>query len=151
MERIHNTCYPIISQELLDQLVKFVGDLSVLDIGAGTGYLARLLHDRGINVRAIDHRKGPNTRDLWWGRQLYYNVEDVDALTLSEFDADIVLMTWPCMRTTFGEHVAKKLKPKQFLLYQGEPRGGCTGTNEFLILSRIGVSTTLSTSMQLKT
>lgn len=134
LERIFDTCYPIISAELLNALATFLRGRRVLDVGAGTGYIARLLHDKGIDVRAIDSRNGPNTRTQWWEKELYFEVELADVLCMTEFDADVVVMTWPCKYTKFSEHVANCLKRGQFLIYQGEPRKGCTGTDEFFDL-----------------
>lgn len=134
LERIFDTCYPIISAELLNALATFLRGRRVLDVGAGTGYLARILHDKGIDIQAVDSRNGPNTRTQWWEKQLYFDVKLVDVLDMTEFDTDVVIMTWPCMDTKFSEHVASCLKKGQILIYQGESKSGCTGTNEFFDL-----------------
>lgn len=138
LERVYDTGYSVVSSELLDELVKFIDGSSVFEVGAGSGYLARLLADRGISVRAIDHQEGPNTREEWWSRQLYFDVEKIDQSVFEEFPAEIVLMAWPCLYSNFSLEVAQKLKRGQILLYHGESQGGCTATPKFFEYLRNG-------------
>lgn len=129
-DRLLSTCYPIITIEMLDRLVLELLNDQVLEVGAGSGYLARLLHDRGIDIRAIDSRRGPNTRFPWWENPQYFNVEQIDVNDLDISTYGTILMTWPCM-SDFALQVAQKMAKRQFLIYHGEPRGGCCANKEF--------------------
>lgn len=131
MERVYDQGYTIVTQELLDGLVELIGSDEVFEVGAGCGYLARVLSDRGVNIRAIDSREGECTREPWWERPLYFNVEKIDVKELDTLPGQIILMTWPCHKSDFALSVAKKLKRGQFLLYHGEHQGGCCATPEF--------------------
>ncbi len=131
MDRIFKTCYPIITTELLDELVEFLKYGRVLEVGAGSGYLSRLLSDRGMVMDAIDSRKGPNTRQQWWEMdKLYYNVEQVDSADVDLTPYETILMTWPC-QSDAALKLVQRMTPGQFLLYHGESRGGCCATKEF--------------------
>ena len=131
MKRVYDQGYSIITQELLDSLVDWMGRDEVFEVGAGCGYLARLLSDRGVNIRAIDSQEGECTRQPWWQNPLYFNVEKIDVNDLVELPGQTILMTWPCIGTDFALNVAKKMKVGQFLIYHGESRGGCTANESF--------------------
>jgi hypothetical protein len=131
MERVYDQGYTIVTQELLDGLVDFIGSDEVFEVGAGCGYLSRVLSDRGVNIRAIDSREGECTRDPWWERPLYFNVEKIDVKEMDHLPGSMILMTWPCHKSDFALTVAQKMQRGQFLLYHGEGKGGCTATPEF--------------------
>lgn len=131
LERIHNTGYTVLSSELLDELLKFIGTSSVFEVGAGSGYLSRVLADHGVDVvGAIDSQDGNNTRDEWWDRPRYFDVQKVKVEDLDGLPGEIILMTWPCM-SDFAFNVIQKMRPGQFLLYHGESKGGCTANARF--------------------
>lgn len=131
LTRIYDTGYSVVTAELLDRLVEFIGQDTVLEVGAGSGYLARLLSDRGVKITAIDSQEGPNTREPWWQQPLYYPVEKKDVRQLQSFDEGIILLAWPCMNSDFSVHVLRKMVKGQILIYNGESDGGCTATPEF--------------------
>ncbi len=56
--------FPIITRELLDDLIEILKDKTVIDIGCGTGYLSYHLKDNGINIRAIDKDIEDNEYDF---------------------------------------------------------------------------------------
>lgn len=123
--------FPIITRELVEVLRQLVGSEEVFEVGAGTGYLARALSDQGVNIRAIDSQQGICTRETWWEGSLYFNVEKRDHTEFDVFPGRYVIMSWPCYDSDFALEVARKIQPEQFLIYQGEGRGGCTGNDAF--------------------
>ena len=131
--RITEEGFPIITVECLDKLVQHIGKKTVFEVGAGTGYLARLLHDRGVNITAIDSQNGSYTRQQWWENDNvhYFPIEKLDVTTLQELPGDIVLMSWPCYESDFAYEVARRLRPGQQLIYQGESKGGCCANDRF--------------------
>ncbi len=131
-DRIGDIGFCTHSAELVDELVQYIGDRRVLEVGAGTGHLARVLYERGIAICAVDSQKGACTQDSWWTKnRLYFDVLKMDATQFPELPGDIVLMVWPCYKTDFAEKIARLIKPGQILLYCGEPQGGCTGDYGF--------------------
>jgi len=131
MERVYDQGYTIVPAELLEELVAWMGSDEVFEVGARCGYLARLLADRGVNIRAVDSREGECTRDPWWERPLYFNVEKIDVRDMESFPGRVILMTWPCQKSDFALQVAQKMQIGQMLLYHGESQGGCCATPEF--------------------
>lgn len=125
--------FPIVTREAVEFLANMIGREEAFEVGAGVGYLARLLSDQGVNIRAIDSRKGHSTRAEWWENPLYFNVEEIDHNTLDVFPGRYVIMTWPCYDTDFALEVARKIQPGQFLIYQGDGQGGCTANKEFFL------------------
>lgn len=120
------------SAELVDELVSYIGDRRVLEVGAGTGHLARVLYERGVSICAVDSQDGYCTQESWWKKErLYFDVLKMDATQFPELPGDIVLMVWPCYKTDFAEKIARLIKPGQILLYCGESEGGCTGDYGF--------------------
>lgn len=129
---IDRSGFPIVTTEVADELVRVIGDRCVLEVGAGTGYLAKHLQDRGVNIHPIDSGKGDCTREEWWARKRYTKVHEVDVDDLPDFAGyDVILMSWPCYNTNFAMKVADKMSLGQLLIYQGESKGGCTGNYAF--------------------
>ncbi len=131
-ERIRDIGFSTHSAELIDELVAYIGDRRVFEVGAGTGHLARVLFERGISICAVDNQKGYCTQPDWWTKErLYFDVLKMDPTQFPELPGEIVLMVWPCYNTDFAERIARLLKPGQILLYCGESKGGCTGDDGF--------------------
>lgn len=99
----------------------------LLEIGAGNGYWAHLIEEAGGNVTAIDAEPPDET---------YTNVVEAKAQWYSdEIEGQPVLMVWPPYDERMARVVAKQ-EPSH-ICYVGEPRGGCTGGDEFFdILER---------------
>lgn len=129
--RIADTGFVPYTQEELTLLTQLISSRRVFEAGAGTGYLARLLSDRGVQIRAIDSQDGPCTQGKWFVDRLYFNVEKIDHNQLEELPGEIILLVWPCYESEFATEVASKLKTGQMLFYRGEGRGGCTASDSF--------------------
>lgn len=102
----------------------------VLEVGAGSGYWAHLLRERGVNVIAVDHaingdaEEYPLTRTGAWTR-----VEQGDALTVARHPFRTLFLSWPPMDrmavTALAHHRG------DYVAYIGEGEGGCTADDEF--------------------
>ncbi|QVD49251.1 hypothetical protein LUCX_181 [Xanthomonas phage vB_XciM_LucasX] len=130
-QHIAQVGFPIVTLEVLRALTVFLRGRKVLDVGAGTGYLARLLSDRHINIRAVDNFTGVY-EGANWEQHLYFDVEKVNALTLPELSdpQTVIIMSWPPYEDPFAYQVAQAMSAGQFLIYQGVWRG-CTGDEDF--------------------
>lgn len=127
---VMDTGYTIVTDRILNELITFIGDMPVLEVGAGKGYLTRLLKDRKIDIEAIDSRKGANTRD-WWNDPLFFDVKEATVEETNFSAYQVILMTWPCMDDNYVLTVLDKMEPGQFLIYYGESKGGCSATSGF--------------------
>lgn len=110
----------------------------VVELGAGTGYWAHMLHGRfGVQVAAYDTHpitpdgKSGNTYfDPRGTRESFFEVRQGDHAVLAHYPDATLLLCWPpydapmaadCLKAYRGGTVA----------YIGEGAGGCTGDDEF--------------------
>lgn len=120
---------------------KFVSNLSsilvghkVLEVGAGTGFLAHLLSKNGTDIFAIDKKITNNDYQL---NHHYYEVFEDDAITHLQSAKqfyDSVIMSWPPYESSMAYEVLQAMYSGQQLIYIGESIGGCTGDDDFFDL-----------------
>jgi hypothetical protein len=99
----------------------------ILEVGAGSGYWAHCINDRGGSVSAydVDPPEPSQTENPIW-----HSVDEADASRMKDEMFDVpVLMVWPPLNGGLAVSVAEKEPPH--ILYVGEPRGGCTAEDEF--------------------
>lgn len=94
----------------------------LLSVGSGRAYWEHLLQKRGVDIRSTD--KNP-PEETWM------NVEQLLVRNLRHIDVPI-LTIWPPLDGNVAATVARKGAPQ--ILYIGEPRGGCTASDEFFDL-----------------
>ena len=142
-EYIRKIGFPIYTQETVDTLIEYLDNKKVLEVGSGSGFLAKILSLSGINMTAVDNKASVyimgEIEDTHWGC-VYKNDFNNDAIQhLKIYNAfhpsppsyDVVMMCWPDYRSNFASDIAKLIIPGQTLIYQGEGSGGCTGNEEF--------------------
>jgi hypothetical protein len=113
----------------------------LLECGAGTGYWAALLSDRGTDIVASDPagvpRSGPpyagdgnSARDA--GHRPWADVRAYDALSAVRAHPDRVLfLCWPAFNDDAAGYAALRAYRGSTLAYIGEGPGGLTGTVRF--------------------
>lgn len=119
----------------------------ITEIGAGTGYWARLLSDAGATIEATDlNPPGSNRRDLagtdlveiWHScSKGYYPVVEMDAVTAAAGAGDRTLMiSWPEWGERWSADAVRAYAEAggQRVIYIGERSDGCCGTPEFFAL-----------------
>jgi hypothetical protein len=112
------------SEEALETLVKAS---PILEIGAGTGYWARMVRSRGGVVDAYDINCQEGT-----------GVLRGDAEVVGHYGEEWTLMLcWPPLRGTMASRALEAFRGHN-LVYIGEPDGGCTGTPLFHQLLEAG-------------
>jgi hypothetical protein len=92
----------------------------ITEVGAGEGYWAKLLSERGTRVEAFD----PNTSQQWY-EVVSHELEDIPTYV----EGNPVLMVWPPANDGLAREVLEH-RPSH-VLYVGETRGGCTASDEF--------------------
>lgn len=124
--------FAILTAELVHELARICEGRTVLDTGAGSGYLSHNLNRLGINVLAVDNQSShrfTGAKDIL--KQVPFSHGNaVDYVT----GYDVVILSWPPYDDKFAAEIVKKMNKRQTLLYLGEGRDGCTGDFEFFSL-----------------
>lgn len=103
-------------------------ETSILEIGAGSGYWAKVLSSVGINVEAFDYFAGDYTfTDNW------FDVKQGSIEKIKDHSDKALFLCWPDYDKPFAlkatlEYMRNKGKT---LIYIGEGYYGCTGCNKF--------------------
>ncbi|MDH3729217.1 MAG: hypothetical protein OER77_16925, partial [Myxococcales bacterium] len=111
MQRLYG--WPIITAESVEQIAAFIGDDQAIDFGAGGGYLASLLMERGIDVVAID--------DFSWGAPTWawHLVIEGDFRDLRGTSDRVLILSWPPRETDMATRALYKWGGDR-LVYIGE-------------------------------
>lgn len=104
----------------------------VVEVGAGTGYWARLLRDRGVDVVAYDDF-GESYHKWFPGMDPWTEVERADAAIAAARHPDrTLLMVWPPMTDMAARAFTAYAKAGgKRMVYVGEERSGCTASSDF--------------------
>ncbi len=101
------------TQEFISYLRQTANDLPLIDVGAGVGYLSRVLAANGFKVLAID---------IYERDELLYGVVPLDATTM-EFPSNCIpVMARPCHGEWVTQAIDNAMKYAQFMLYVGLPK-----------------------------
>lgn len=114
----------------------------VVELGAGTGYWARLLHELGIDVKAFDIDPPPSSTNPWFaGKNPWFPVARGDQRSVGTDPARTLLLVWPTRNEAWASDAAERylVAGGQRLIYVGESPGGCTGDARFH--ARLGLLT----------
>jgi len=130
-----------------------------IELGAGSGWLAYLLRDRGCKIEAYDSKKG-STFVQYWTRLPWFDLVQsgsIDRLSLSNqqkqqqqqqqqqqniqgseheqknVDLRTLLLCWPELDSSFAADALKAFRGSR-LVYIGEGRGGATARKDFFDL-----------------
>ena len=126
---VRRYAYGIPTDTVLDAVIA-VSPAGVVELGAGTGYWARLLHDRGVDVVAYDvapPESGANrfvdTTAAW------FPVRRGDADVVADHADRALLVVWPTWNETWAGDAAARFHAAggHTLIYVGEGPGGRTG------------------------
>lgn len=105
--------------ELLDGLAK-AGH--VVEVGAGTGYMTRLMRNRGIDVVGTDYDwRGPSSHGFMTGQHDAEQVNGIDAKTaVRRYPDSTVFCSWPTLHATWFHQMLKAMRIGQHLIVVGE-------------------------------
>lgn len=101
----------------------------VVEVGAGTGYWARLLHDRGVDVVAYDRWPPGSGANRFVDDVMWFPVEHGDERTVSDHADRTLLLVWPTWNDTWPADTVAAFHTAggATLVYVGEGPGGLTG------------------------
>lgn len=138
--------WAIPNEEAIKTIIKYS---PLIEIGAGNGYWARLIADAGGEIIAYDndltrlnsHMAIPeeiNGTRYWHilhekymhPRKYFYPVHKGDFSELASSVSKTLFLCWPPYDDPMSFECLKAFKGKH-LIFVGEKKGGCTGTDEF--------------------
>lgn len=104
-------------------LAQWIGSRKVLELNAGAGWIAKALHEDGVDIIATD-----NNSESYCDVQVFpiEILDSKDAVDKYADWADIILTSWP---RKVG-YALEKWDGRD-IIYLGESRGGCTGDDHF--------------------
>jgi hypothetical protein len=102
----------------------------VLEMGAGTGYWARLLDEAGADVLALDHAPPNQEFNRFCAGETWFNVQRGTPKDLSVFSDRTLMLCWPSLNTPFAVQSLRHYTGST-LVYIGEQKHGCTADDHF--------------------
>ena len=109
----------------------------VVEIGAGTGYWARLLHEVGVDVLAYDLDPPPSPTNPWFaGSAPWFPVGTADEAVVADHAERTLLLLWPTRKEVWAARAAELFYAAggRHLVFVGEGPGGRTGDDSFQAL-----------------
>ena len=123
--------FSLITKNFIKALSEWIGDRSVLEIMAGTGYISKSLKDEGVNVVAVTDIK----ESSWGFKKEWTEVEKLSAneAIMKYNNVDIIICSWAYMDNTMYAALLtmREYNPNAIILYIGEDYGGCTANDNF--------------------
>lgn len=129
----HLYAYATLPRSLIEQIQEFVGQERIVEVGAGTGYLAQLLQRQGVAVDAFDCRPGKQN-EYHGSTPTFLPITAMNSSTVieNEHQTFVLLLCYPPPDSSmavdtlraFLKHGGKRV------VYVGEFKG-LTGTSSF--------------------
>ena len=137
-ELVRRYAYGIPNDDALDAIAA-ASPAGVVELGAGTGYWARLLHDRGVDVVAYDRwPPGSGANHFVDDDVAWYPVRAGDQGMVAAHAERTLLLVWPTWNETWPADAAAEFHSAggTTLVFVGEGPGGLTGDS--VLHTRLG-------------
>jgi len=146
---VHQYSFPLITQEVANDMANFLLGKRVLEVCAGNGYIAKCItdinSDMKSNVKFIctdnysweGNEADTDTSFGNWSNHFYpvEKLDSVEAINKYHNEIDFVMVSWPPYSEPVAYEILKKcIEYKLPLIYIGEDWGGCTGDDRFFEL-----------------
>jgi hypothetical protein len=115
------------------EMLEFVARHSkrIIEVGAGTGFMASQLRRFEIDVIATDLDPGD---EPYYGFEIgtHHTVEKISAIdAVNKYSDRDLFCSWPSLGKSWLSEAATELEPGRLLFYVGESYGGCTADDTF--------------------
>lgn len=130
---ISRFCFSVPNVRAVERIAQLSPN-GVIEIGAGTGAWARVLHDAGLNVEAFDLHPPPSEENHWFaGSDLWFPVQAADHHVVERFATRTLLLAWPTRTEIWAAEVLEIYHRAggRCVAYVGEGPGGRTGDEVF--------------------
>lgn len=138
---VQNFGYSLLNEKFINDLSTYLQDKKVLDVCAGTAFLAHQLKKQNVDIVAVD--KYLPEQNGYGFQKTYMPIfqdDSVDYLKTLGGNFNSIIMSWPDYDTSFAREILEQMKPGQELIYIGEGYGGCTADDSFWdLLEQIAV------------
>lgn len=118
--------WAIPTEAAIREMVKYT---PLIEIGAGSGYWAKLVEEEGGQVLCFDQYEPIQNKNYTFIRQ-YHDVSLGGPEVLPDFPRHTLFLCWPPYHSSLASDCLKKY-PGKTLIFVGEGWGGCTGDDEF--------------------
>lgn len=137
---ISQYAFAVPTEDALSAIAGHAGD-GVVELGAGTGYWARMLVDRGVDVVAYDAVPPPSAENPFFAGVLpWFPIRRGDEHTVAAHADRTLLLVWPT-RETWATNALRLFRDAggQRLVFVGEGPGGRMGDEQLHAL--LGLAT----------
>ena len=124
------------SEEALLAIVEFSAG-KIVELGAGTGYWARLLSNLDADVVAFDKHPAPSEDNHWHkGAESFFPVQRGGPVKAARYPDRALMLCWPPYGDPFASRTLKAYQNAggRKLIFIGEGAGGCTGDDAFFTI-----------------
>lgn len=134
LDLVTEYAWAIPSEEALKLILSYG---PIVEIGAGGGYWAHLLRERGGDVIAYDPCPEESVTEQAPPRRVWTDVEIGDHGRGGDHPDRTLLLVWPSYDEDWAEECLRAYLAAggQRLVYVGEDWGGCCATEEFFMLA----------------
>lgn len=125
-----NYAYAIPNRKAIETLVAWS---PIVELGAGTGYWAKLIHDAGGRITAFDKHPPPDIVNPYKFIRRHFPVNEGGEEILQsyrEIEQHTLFLCWPPHGTSFAWEAIRSFRGRR-LAYIGSGPGGCTADDDF--------------------
>jgi hypothetical protein len=129
--------YAIPNRKAIEALVAWS---PLVEMGAGTGYWAKVIHESGGRIAAFDIDPPPDPKNAFDFCRLHYPVQQGTVEILNAFpeiDRHTLFLCWPPNRSCLASEALRAFRGRR-VAYIGEGLGGRTADFEFHQELRVG-------------
>lgn len=131
---VRRYAFAVPDDEPLDAICRAAPPAGIVEIGAGLGYWAQLLAERGVDVVAYDRYPPPSTDNTWFtGVEPWHPVVEGDEREVEHHADRLLLLVWPTQNEDWPAEALERFHRAggTKLAYVGEEAGGATGDARF--------------------
>lgn len=126
-EACRKYAWAVPTDEALDEIAKYA---PIIEVGAGTGYWASLLREKGVDILAYDAFVPGKDRNEYGHSHTHTEVLKADSTIAWMYPDRALFLCWPPYDDPMATKALKVYRGST-VIYIGEGRRGCTGDEEF--------------------